>query len=166
MTLTNKCSTCTKRLLSYKSYLTCSICNSKFHNKCCKLSNTNASTILENDYLKNSWICTACTVHTSLPSIFNNLDEPLSDNKKCGSCSKILGKRRTKCAFCDLEVHIRCNKGELGCIKCKSDSRNVICRGKEVMKKIYTCLIRPHIEYCVQLWSPTVAHGSWGTIYN
>ena len=42
-------------------------------------------------------------------------------------------------------------------------TRNVICKSKEVMKKIYTCLIRPHLEYCViQLWSPVAAHGSWG----
>ena len=44
-------------------------------------------------------------------------------------------------------------------------TRNVICKSKEVMKKIYICLIRPHLEYCVQLWSPVAAHGSWGTIY-
>ena len=35
-------------------------------------------------------------------------------------------------------------------------SRNIICKSKEVMKKIYTCLIRPHLEYCVQLWSPVM----------
>ena len=45
-------------------------------------------------------------------------------------------------------------------------TRNVICKSKEVMKKIYICLIRPHLEYCVQLWSPVAAHGSWGTIYD
>ena len=43
-------------------------------------------------------------------------------------------------------------------------TRNVICKSKEVMKKIYTCLIRPHLEYCVQLWSPVAALGNWGTI--
>ena len=46
-----------------------------------------------------------------------------------------------------------------------SITRNVICKSKEVMKKIYTCFIRPYLEYCVQLWSPVAAHGIWGTIY-
>ena len=45
-------------------------------------------------------------------------------------------------------------------------SRNVICRSKVVMTKIYKCLIRPHLEYCVQLWSPSVSHGNWGVIYD
>ena len=43
-------------------------------------------------------------------------------------------------------------------------TRNVICRSKEVMKAIYTSLIRPHIEYCVQVWSPTPEYGNWGVI--
>ena len=29
-------------------------------------------------------------------------------------------------------------------------SRNVICKDKVIMSTIYRCLVRPHLEYCVQ----------------
>ena len=32
------------------------------------------------------------------------------------------------------------------------------------MISIYKTLIRPHLEYCVQLWNPIATHGSWGII--
>ena len=43
-------------------------------------------------------------------------------------------------------------------------SRSVICRVPSVMLNIYKTLIRPHLEYCVQLWSPASRHGNWGLI--
>jgi hypothetical protein len=43
-------------------------------------------------------------------------------------------------------------------------TRNLIIRDKTVMIAIYKALIRPHLEYCVQLWNPVAAHGSWGII--
>ena len=42
--------------------------------------------------------------------------------------------------------------------------RNVISRDADVMVNIYKSLIRPHLEYCVQLWSPKPEHGNWATI--
>ena len=42
--------------------------------------------------------------------------------------------------------------------------RNLVIREKVVMIAIYKALIRPHLEYCVQLWNPPAAHGSWGTV--
>ncbi|NQZ52218.1 MAG: reverse transcriptase family protein [Moritella sp.] len=43
-------------------------------------------------------------------------------------------------------------------------TRNLLCREKSVMLTVYKSLIRPHLEYCVQVWSPIAEHGNWGII--
>ena len=43
-------------------------------------------------------------------------------------------------------------------------TRNMINRGKDVMLPIYKTLIRPYLEYCVQLWNPAPEHGNWSLI--
>ena len=43
--------------------------------------------------------------------------------------------------------------------------RRCVCsREKHVMITIYKSLIRPHLEYCVQLWNPPAKHGFWKMI--
>ena len=42
--------------------------------------------------------------------------------------------------------------------------RNLILREKSVMVQVYKTLIRPHLEYCVQLWNPVAEHGNWSLI--
>ena len=43
-------------------------------------------------------------------------------------------------------------------------TRTFVSREKELMLKIYKSMIRPNLEYCVQLWSPLPAHGNWKLI--
>ena len=43
-------------------------------------------------------------------------------------------------------------------------ARNVVCRSQDVMLLIYKALVRPHIEYCVQIWSPVPRYGNWSVI--
>lgn len=47
-----------------------------------------------------------------------------------------------------IEARNRANK-ILGAI-----NRNVVYKSKEVVSKLYTSLVRPHLEYCIQAWSP------------
>ena len=42
--------------------------------------------------------------------------------------------------------------------------RSVLCREPPVVTNIYKSLIRPHLEYCIQLWSPVPHYGNWGYI--
>ena len=43
-------------------------------------------------------------------------------------------------------------------------SRNLISRERSLMLRVYKTLIRPHLEYCVQLWNPAAEHGNWSLI--
>ena len=43
--------------------------------------------------------------------------------------------------------------------------RVIINKDRGVMLQLYKTLVRPLLEYCVQLWSPTPRHGNWGQIF-
>ena len=43
-------------------------------------------------------------------------------------------------------------------------TRNMILRDQHVMRDVYRSIVRPHLEYCTQLWSPPAKHGNWALI--
>ena len=43
-------------------------------------------------------------------------------------------------------------------------ARNTLQRDPSIICNIYKTIIRPKLEYCVQMWNPVACHGNWSTI--
>ena len=43
-------------------------------------------------------------------------------------------------------------------------SRNLLNRDSYILARVYKTIIRPKLEYCVQLWNPAACHGNWSVI--
>ena len=39
-------------------------------------------------------------------------------------------------------------------------TRNILNRDPVILTRIYKTIIRPKLEYCVQLWNPAACHGN------
>ncbi|CAM5112173.1 unnamed protein product [Natator depressus] len=59
----------------------------------------------------------------------------------------LVDHRMTMSCQCDMAV--KKANAVLGCIR-----RGISSRDKEVLVQLYKALVRPHLEYCVQFWSP------------
>ena len=116
----NHCDKCEKRIPKNHPHLYCALCQRLKHYKCEKL------TKLEADELaKTYWTCYEC-LSSILP--IRACDEGILDShnttkkykQQCHSClgwSYSLRNVR-ECNWCELAVHKKCYRYELGCVKC------------------------------------------------
>ena len=74
---------------------------------------------------------------------------------------KDLGLNITENLQWDMHIKKSVNKAKsvIGWIK-----RSLISRNRLVMINAYKTLVRPHIEYAVQLWNLSTVHGNWNII--
>ena len=121
MNQSEKCNICTKRLINYKEYTKCTICNQKSHPKCNFLTKTDAELLLEDH--DNTWTCYNCmkNIFPLINEGIVNSDIDNSNTTECKCCSKILGKKFTQCTICNENIHKRCNLQNFGCKKCRDD---------------------------------------------
>ena len=43
-------------------------------------------------------------------------------------------------------------------------SRTILSREPYVMKRLFDSMVRPHLEYCIQVWAPVARYGNWQMI--
>ena len=115
---TPKCNICTNRLLKYKQYLQCSICNNHSHNKCNFLTKSDGDHILSHASYRADFIWYTCKLNI-FPFFDNNqvcntqtnnktINEIITPQQKCNSCKQPLGRKISICTFCDKNIHSRC----------------------------------------------------------
>ena len=120
-----KCDKCSTKLPKSHPKLYCSLCNKQKHLSCQKLTKSDASYI---NSLNIQWTCVDC-ISEILPlnacSVPRRDKTPAIDKFKlqCSACKGFSYSPRNvrTCEFCDQQVHAKCWKHTLGCIKCCED---------------------------------------------
>ena len=123
------CNTCDTRIPKNRPLLRCSICCEIKHYKCNRLSKNDALHIISSGYGVN-WICLECTYDIFRIDILDNFKVPTpsftSTNHthaieitKCAACSQNCNPKKCgTCSWCNETCHIKCIKGNLGCVNC------------------------------------------------
>ena len=115
------CDQCDKRIPKSQPQLLCSICNKFRHSRCQSLSKKDALHIID---LIIAWTCITCITDIlpinaiTLPKRVPSLN--MKFKVKCSNCSgwSHSPSTLTNCFWCESSVHVKCRRGELGCINC------------------------------------------------
>ena len=126
----SKCKVCSKKCLSHKTAINCSLCCIRYHPKCVNLTPNDINQLVHTNIL-TYWTCPTCTkdIFPLTEDNVLNIDvirRPSSINhianttrETCKTCSKFGNKMKmTACWLCDSYSHTKCSAGALGCKSC------------------------------------------------
>ena len=122
----HRCDACTKKIVKHKPSLICNICNNISHYQCNKLTKSDATYIIETSH---NWTCIKCTANLFPLGLFSDSGQTTTStrclttelHKNCSACTKRLGPHFNICSWCEKPCHMRCTKGQLGCIRCANE---------------------------------------------
>ena len=117
-----KCDKCHVKIPKMQPKLRCTICDSIKHLACQKLTKSDANDIIR---LKLNWTCMECIsdilpINACIPAKTVKSERPTIFKVKCSACNGFCYsvKNLRTCDYCNSQVHVKCWRNGLGCIKC------------------------------------------------
>ena len=126
-----KCSACSKKCLSRKGILYCSLCSNKYHPRCANLLPSDVTQLITSNLLVH-WTCYTCT--NDIFPLLNDINKNSSNETNCvkrdcnvprdtcKTCSKLGNMHKMlACWICESYSHRdRCSAGDIAILVVKA----------------------------------------------